>query len=226
MGSSVTYMGSKTAQGSYQAVIANMPPHDTFIETHLGSATIMLRKPPAMRSIGLEIDPDTFARFGDIPDVETYNVDCLAFLRSFDFASAGRVLIYADPPYVMATRSAKGSRYRYDYTDADHEALIATLGALSASVMISGYPSDLYARLLLEPTWRALSYQVKTRGGPRTERLWMNYKPDASHWADHAGVDFTDRQRIKRKAARWKRMYFGLPAGERMAILAAILDAG
>ena len=221
----MTYMGAKSGQGSYQAVIANMPPHDTYIETHLGSGVIMHRKPPSARSIGLEIDPETFAKFGAIEGVETYNVDCLSFLRTFDFASAGRVLIYADPPYVDATRAQRGGkRYRFDYTDADHEALIAVLGALPASVMISGYPSDLYAKLLPSPAWRALSYQVKTRGGPRTEMLWMNYAADAAHWADHAGVDFIDRQRIKRKAARWQRNYRELPAGERMAILAAILE--
>ena len=50
------------------------------------------------------------------------------------------------------------------------------------------------------------------------------YAPDAAHWATHAGVDFTDRQRIKRKAARWKRMFSELPAGERIAILAALLE--
>jgi len=90
--------------------------------------------------------------------------------------------------------------------------------------MISGYPSALYSELLPAPRWRVLSYQAMTRGGPRTECLWMNYAPDAAHWATHAGVDFTDRQRIKRKAARWKRMFSELPAGERIAILAALLE--
>lgn len=218
-------MGAKASQGSFQAVIANMPPHDTYIETHLGSGIIMHRKPPSARSIGLEIDPETFAKFGAMEGVETHNVDCLSFLRTFDFASAGRVLVYADPPYVNAARSAgRQRRYRFDYTDADHVALIDALGSLPASVMISGYPSDLYDKLLPSPAWRSLSYQVKTRGGPRTEVLWMNYAANAAHWADHVGVDFIDRQRIKRKAARWQRNYRDLPAGERMAILAAILE--
>lgn len=219
-----TYKGAKSATGASEAIIANMPPHDTYIETHLGSGVVMRRKPASARSIGLEIDPETFALFGDIENVETYNVDCVAFLKAFDFASAGRVLIYADPPYVHATRHPKSRRYRYEYTDADHETLIATLRDLPASVMISGYPSDLYARLLPGPEWRSISFQVPTRGGPRTEMLWMNFAPDAAMWVDYAGVNFTDRQRIKRKAARWQRMYRELSAGERMAILAAILE--
>mgnify|MGYP001092738468 CR=1 FL=1 len=108
----------------------------------------------------------------------------------------------------------------------DRDTTIAILAGFAHNrrVMISGYHSDLYAGLLLAPEWRSLSYQVKTRGGPRTEYLWMNYAANAAHWADHAGVDFTDRQRIKRKAARWQRMYRELPASERMAVLAAILD--
>lgn len=219
------YLGTKAVFGAYQAVIANMPPHDTYIETHLGSGTIMLRKPPSARSIGIEIDPETFAQFGHIPDVETHNANCLDFLRTFDFCSAGRTLIYADPPYVLATRNQRAMhRYRFDYTDADHQTLIAVLRELPASVMLSGYPSDLYTKLLPPSQWRLLTYQVKTRGGPRTEGLWMNYPAGSHHWADYAGRDFIDRQRIKRKALRWREKYAALPAGERLAILAAMLE--
>ena len=35
--------------------------------------------------------------------------------------------------------------------------------------------------------------------------------------------NFTDRQRIKRKAANWGRRYKALPAGERLAMLAAMM---
>ncbi|GAB7269522.1 hypothetical protein DZS_09150 [Dickeya ananatis] len=30
------YLGSKGASGAYQKIIAAMPPHDTYIESHLG----------------------------------------------------------------------------------------------------------------------------------------------------------------------------------------------
>ncbi len=43
------------------------------------------------------------------------------------------------------------------------------------------------------------------------------------HWASHAGRNFTDRQRIKRKAANWGRRYQALPPGERLAVLAAMM---
>lgn len=50
------YLGAKSGSGVYQAIVAQMPPHDTYIETHLGSGAVMRAKPPAARSIGVEID--------------------------------------------------------------------------------------------------------------------------------------------------------------------------
>ncbi|WP_237251768.1 hypothetical protein [Thioalkalivibrio nitratireducens] len=41
------------------------------------------------------------------------------------------------------------------------------------------------------------------QGRVRTEKLWFNFTPDRVHWPRYAGKNFTDRQRIKRKAASW-----------------------
>lgn len=218
------YLGNKGVAGAYQAIISQMPPHDTYIETHLGSGVVMRRKPPAGRSIGLEIDPQTIAAFGPIADTEIVQGDCVTFLRAFDFASAGRVVIYADPPYLLSTRTSQ-HRYRCDYTEADHLRLLAALQTLpkNVSVILSGYPSALYDHHLVG--WRTIEFQVQTRGGPRTEKLWMNFEAGAVHWASFTGVNFTDRQRIKRKAETWARRYAGLSPGEQLAVLAAILAA-
>ena len=43
------------------------------------------------------------------------------------------------------------------------------------------------------------------------------------HWVRHAGRDFTHRQGVKRKAARWARRYRAMPAPERLAVLAALM---
>ncbi len=214
------FLGAKSGSGVFQAIIAAMPPHDTYIETHLGSGVIMRAKPPAIRSIGLEVDPQTLAAFNPTYSVELHQVDCIGFLQTFDFASAGRVLIYADPPYVLASRSSS-ARYRADYTDDDHRQLVATLRRLPASVLLSGYPSALYDELL--PDWPALEWQAMTRGGVRTEKLWRNFELNAAHWATFAGNSFTRRQQIKRKAATWANRYRALEPGERLAVLAAIL---
>lgn len=222
------YLGSKGQSGTRAAILAAMPPHDTYFETHLGSGRILRDKEPADRSIGIEIDPATLAAFlqsvigAPIGDVELVNADCVAFLEAFDFAAAGRVLVYADPPYVAATRTSD-KRYRHEYTDADHRRLAAVLRALPANVavMVSGYPSALYDELFGD--WRSVEWQAMTRGGVRTEKLWMNFPAGALHWASRAGRNFRARERIKRKARRWASMYAAMPPAERQAVLAAML---
>ena len=49
-----SYFGSKATSGLCQPIIAMMPPHDTYIETHLGGGAIMKRKPPALHNIGID----------------------------------------------------------------------------------------------------------------------------------------------------------------------------
>lgn len=224
MGSSVKFLGSKAASGAYQAIIAAMPPHDTYIETHLGTGAIMRHKPLAARSIGIDIDSEVIKRFGSMPGVVLHQGDAVAFLRGFDYQSAGRVLIYADPPYLHSTRTSK-KRYRFEYNDKDHRVLLSQLRELAASgiyVMLSGYPSALYDELL--PDWRTIEFQVMSRGGVRTEKLWLSFEQNSAHWATFAGKDFTDRQRIKRKAKRWAENYRLLPTAERLAVLSALLE--
>ena len=60
-------------------------------------------------------------------------------------------------------------------------------------------------------------------GTVRTEKVWFNFQVDRVHWASYAGSNFTDRQRIKRKAASWGRRYQALPRAERVAVMAAML---
>ncbi len=220
----MSYLGSKAASGAYQAIIANMPPHDTYIETHLGSGAIMRRKPPASQSIGVDIDPEVIRVYSSNGDFETVNADAVEFLTCFDFERAGRVLIYSDPPYLHSTRTSH-HRYNYEYTDADHRRLLQTLRALAGEnvmVMLSGYPSTLYDQALTD--WRSLEFQVMTRGGPRTEKLWLSFDGQRVNWPAFAGSNHTDRQRIKRKAQRWQNNYRQLPPQERLALLSALLE--
>lgn len=215
----VSYLGSKAASGAVEMIVAQMPPHDVFIDAFAGTCAVLRRKPRAARDIAVEIDARTLADFPPPTDVEIVQEDCRSYIAGFDYARS-RTLIYADPPYVQATRSAK--RYRHDFSDEDHRELIALLRSVPAAVMLSGYPSALYDELLAD--WRCLTFQAMTRGGVRTECLWMNFPAGAVHWASFAGRNFTDRQRIKRKASRWAAKFRVLPPAERTAVLAAILD--
>jgi DNA adenine methylase len=213
-----SYFGSKATTGLCQPIIALMPPHDTYIETHLGGGAIMKRKPAARRNIGIDRNPKVLANFTCDYPVEKVNGCAHRFLAEYDYQ--GGELVYSDPPYLHHTRSS-GRRYRFDYEVQDHIELLALLKSLPCNVILSGYPSALYEKLLLD--WRSLELQVMNQAGVRTEKLWFNFTPDRVHWPRYAGKNFTDRQRIKRKAANWGRQYRAMPPAERLAVLSSIM---
>ncbi len=212
------YFGSKATSGLCQLLLGLQPPHDLYVETHLGGGALMKRKAPALCSIGIDRDQRALDGFGCDYPVKLIHGCAHAFLASFAFR--GTELVYSDPPYLQATRRSK-RRYRHDYTEADHVELLELLKGLSCQVMVSGHPSALYDDLLRD--WRRIAVQVTTQAQVRTEVVWLNFEPGRMHSASHAGRNRTDRQRIKRKAARWAAGYRKMPPGERQAMLAAIM---
>jgi len=52
----MNYPGGKG--GVFHKLINLMPPHEVYIETHLGGGAIMSSKRRTMRNIGIEIDSD------------------------------------------------------------------------------------------------------------------------------------------------------------------------
>ena len=219
----MAYLGAKGGAGVYQLIIGLMPPHDDYWEPFAGSATIFRLKPAAARSI--LVDKDTSAAPIGEP---TSNVDVIEgcgieFLASTRRTPGRRLLIYADPPYPWSTRTS-AARYRHELDDDGHRRLAEALQAHSrdgAMVIVSSYPNALYDELYAG--WSSREFQAMTRGGVRTEKVWFNFTPGAVHWATFAGRDFTDRQRIKRKAARWRARFDACPPAERQAILAALI---
>ena len=212
------YFGSKATSGLCQAIIAMMPPHDTYIESHLGGGAIMKRKPPALHNIGIDLNKKALAKFECSYPVQLINGCAHQFLADYHYQ--GSELVYSDPPYLLHTRTS-GRRYRFDYDEEDHIELVELLKRLPCHVILSGYPSALYDKLL--DGWHSLQLQVMNQGGVRTEKLWFNFMVDRLHWASCAGKNFTDRQRVKRKAANWGRRYQALPHAERIAVLAAMM---
>ena len=154
------YFGSKATTGLCQPLIAMMPPHSTYIETHLGGGAIMKRKPPALRNIGIDVDARAVSGFSCGFEVELVHGCCHRFLSAFSFD--GGELVYSDPPYLLQTRKSL-RRYRHDYEEADHVALLELLQGLPCKVMISRYPSALYDTHLAG--WRSLSLQVMNHAG-------------------------------------------------------------
>lgn len=83
------------------------------------------------------------------------------------------VLIYADPPYLLETR--RGKQYRHEMTEQDHVELLDALKQHTGSVILSGYPSDLYDRELRG--WHRIARKSYNQNADqRTEVLWCNFE--------------------------------------------------
>jgi DNA adenine methylase len=80
-------------------------------------------------------------------------------------------LIYADPPYVMGSRTG-GRYYEHEMTDEEHREVLCLLKQHSGPVLISGYPSELYEREL--EGWRMETTSIVQWHQQRQEVLWMN----------------------------------------------------
>ena len=130
------YFGSKATSGLCQPLIAMMPPHDTYIETHLGGGAIMRRKPAALHNIGIDRDARALGEFECDYRVELIHGCAHRFLSEYAFE--GSELLYSDPPYLRHTRTSK-HRYRFDYEEADHVELLELLKGVPCQVMVSGY---------------------------------------------------------------------------------------
>jgi hypothetical protein len=132
-----------------------------------------------------------------------------------------RDLVYCDPPYLMETRSGR-KLYEHELSDVDHRRLLRCIRNLPAMVMISGYWSSLYARML--EGWNSMSFEAMTRGGhTATEWLWFNFPtPVELHDYRFLGENFRERERIKRKKLRWTERLKRMPILEKQSLLSAI----
>lgn len=66
------------------------------------------------------------------------------------------------------------ARYRCELTDARHAELLERLCTVKGLVVLSGYPSALYERLL--PGWQRIEHPARAAGSARlrTEVLWLS----------------------------------------------------
>lgn len=239
-----TYPGGKNGAGVYQKIINLMPPHETYVEPFLGGGAIMRLKRPAAQNVGMDLVasqvalvsadvrlawPDELGRrrspSAAMPDPNKWDLRCedgLAFLELAPLLPAS-TLVYCDPPYLMATRSGR-RLYAHEMSDVDHRRLLRAIRKLRCMVMISGYWSSLYATSL--PGWNSIQFEAMTRGGrTATEWLWFNFpSPVELHDYRFLGAGFRERERIKRKKARWTERLRKMPRLERQALLSAIAD--
>ncbi len=228
------YPGSKAGAGVAERIISQMPPHDLYVEPFGGAAQVFRRKLPARASIVIDSDAAVIEalRRLDRPDTSFRHIDGLRWLDEFAwqrgekggtrFGPDTRTVIYCDPPYLQST--LKNPKRRYFRQLIDHGALLDVLEGLTdmrVPVLLSGYRSELYDRRLHD--WRRIDYTARTRGATVTESLWCNFAPP---WALHdyrfLGGNFRERERIKRKKARWRKRLETMPPLERAALIETV----
>lgn len=225
------YQGGKNGAGVYQKIINAIPPHREYVEPFAGSAAIFRRKKPAASSFLYEADHAQsviLTRELRGPGVTVICGDGLKCLQRWaKLKTAPDTFFYIDPPYLHSTRR-DANLYKHELTDEQHvhlvTSLLPALTAAGALWMLSGYMSNLYSDAALRNRWWTTAYQAQTRRGVVTEYFWTNYDPTSIVPADlkFTGSNFRERERLKRKAARWVNKLRNMPATERAFIRAAL----
>ncbi len=217
----MSYPGGKGR--AHHFLIGLIPPHRTYIETHLGGGAVMRAKRPAHRSVGIDMDPGVITAWKDtnLPGLHLVHGDAASFLT--DHVFQGDEFIYADPPYWPDSRRRERC-YRFDYSRADHERLIDRLLLAPCPVALSGYDNPYYRDRLAG--WTARNFVNQTRTGPVEEVVWMNYVPtDSLHDYSYIGADFRERERIRRARRNQIDKLRRLPQLERNAVIFDLVHA-
>jgi DNA adenine methylase len=222
------YVGSKGGSWAYPKLIGEMPVHRVYVEGFAGSAQLYRRKRGCEMSVLVDVDPEVVTSLrADLGDRDGLLVVSGRFLVEVGDRGSLRglvedpeTLVYLDPPYLEGTRQSGLYAFEHE-TEIEHLRLLRWCRGAKCRVMISGYRSELYERALAG--WRMLEYRAMTRGGSRTECVWLNFgAEERRHEPARAGWDYRERERIKRKARSWAAMYRAMAAGERSAVREAL----
>ncbi len=230
----MNYKGGKNGAGVYQKIISMMPKHSVYIECFLGSGAILRNKKPAKFSYGVDIDDSIIinwmrSNYYDVPEMHLASANVLEWLKGFFYSAdyfnlnPKEILIYLDPPYLRSVRQTKNRLYKFEFwTEEEHHALLEILLCLECNVMISGYESKLYNEMLIK--WRKETFNTTNRAGQKTtETVWLNFpQPFELHDYSFLGADFRERERIKRKKARWENRLLKMDYLERNALIETI----
>jgi DNA adenine methylase len=221
----INYPGNKNSQGLAQWIINTIPPHEVFIELFLGSGAILSMKEPALLNIGNDINSEISCSWKKLqgPGNRFFNLAARVVASIYE-RSNKKILFYADPPYTFISRKSKRNIYKHEMTNQGHVDLLNCAAVSKHNWIISGYDCDLYTMML--PGWNKKTKEVSVHGKKAVECIWYNFPdPVDIHDYKYLGKDRTDRQRIKRKVARWTENFKSLPPLEQKLILKNLLPA-
>ena len=107
-------------------------------------------------------------------------LECLPWQDMIRDYNKPRVVMYLDPPYLLETRKSK-NMYEHEFSDQDHEDLLAALSKLTCMALLSGYNNDMYNEAL--SGWHRVDSPARptaaAKNGTRVESVWMNFEPES-----------------------------------------------
>jgi len=221
----MSYPGGKG--NCFREIINLMPPHSTYIETHLGGGSVFLNKRLASTNILNDIDPAVTNRFlcsaakSVVANCRFSSIDAVELLDSLTPSKS--MLAYCDPPYPLESRRS-GRLYRYEYTAGDHVKLVDAVLKLNCMVIVSGYPNTIYSDAL--SNWNCHTFTTPTRSGTiATEKAWFNFPvPEHLHDYNYIGSDFRKREIFKRQKMRLIKRLEKMEPQKRHSLILAITD--
>ena len=123
---------------------------------------------------------DLAARFATVPErilatavrLKRVQVECMSAMELIPRYKGRDVLIYADPAYVMGTRTG-GKVYHNEMSDDEHKELLRLLNEHPGPVVLSGYDCSLHREGLRG--WAKVTKQSTCQQGvEKEESLWLN----------------------------------------------------
>ena len=103
--------------------------------------------------------------------VQIEHMDALKLISRYNYND---VIMYIDPPYMFSTRKCK-RLYSNELSDEKHLELLNLLKQSKASIILSGYSSELYNEYL--DGWNTDETTTQTTSAKKArEKIWMNYE--------------------------------------------------
>ena len=107
-----------------------------------------------------------------LKEVQIEKSPAVKLINRFNYKN---VLVYADPPYLLETRTRK--MYDPEMTDEQHVELLETLIDFKGKVILSGYENDMYNEYLKD-WYKDSTKATAEKGLKRIETVWTNFRPD------------------------------------------------
>lgn len=218
------YPGGKNQDGVYQLIINQIPAHRKWVECCAGSAAITRRIKAAEERFCIEIDQQQCERL-DISLPDSVFISCGNFMELLPLSdlTADSYFLFIDPPYMKSTRTGKQDIYRHEWSNEDHIAFLAWVVNVECPVLITHPVCEFYSYALKD--WRFIDYTYQSRGGNRSDRIWMNYpEPKILHDYRYFGKDRTERQSLLRLSNRWKDRFSKLSPQVQGLIMASLQE--